>query len=202
MGNTQDEPFLIWFAGFFDGEGCIHARSENPHRDTFVISVQQTVPNNGEAVIKEIQEKFGGQIYFRKLKKGNRNDAWMWRLGRTQEVMRLLNRMLPYLRVKKQKAIEAIKTRERVGKKWTFWSKKEEEQLLELLDKGITHREIAKIMGRGRGGVSGRARVLRPRRKGLKRKHRESISMTHKKLGTRPQQYKGVIKEFSNQQEK
>jgi hypothetical protein len=107
-----DHDFLVWFAGFFDGEGHIQIRVSGKFSRCPRLNIGQAEGNNGEAICKEIQSHLGGQV--RKLNttlhkdRINRQQVWCWDLCRMYQIKKLLTAMLPYLRVKKKKAVQAI----------------------------------------------------------------------------------------------
>src|SRR6266849_2921444 len=58
---SAEEGFLIWFAGFFDGEGCIGIRADNrPKRRSW--HIQLTLPNTYFAAIEAIEQNIGGRV--------------------------------------------------------------------------------------------------------------------------------------------
>jgi hypothetical protein len=102
-------PDIRYFAGFFDGEGCVYMthRTENGHTYTYI---RITAVNTYLPIIREIHREFGGHIYYDPWK--NRPKNWSptmsWIVNGT-EAAALLRRMLPHLRVKRKAALAALK---------------------------------------------------------------------------------------------
>lgn len=97
------EPAYV--AGLIDGEGCIT-------RNNKCWRVQIAMTHEG--VIRWLGT-FGGTVRERKVS-GNRQPCWRWLVMRQRDVLLLLEVVIPYLRVKKQSAIHAVKEiRGRVG---------------------------------------------------------------------------------------
>ena len=91
-----------YFAGLFDGEGCVTTR--NSHR-TLILSVSQKDP----AVLSELQEKLGsGRL-------GCWGGVWRLRISKREDVQRLIIMILPYSRVKRPQLEVALQLLEMRG---------------------------------------------------------------------------------------
>jgi len=110
---------LIYFAGFFDGEGHVSIQVHDNTCDIhFVLS------SNDIDIINWIKEKFGGEIGLHN-KKGNNigttkyksnSDSFIWRPN-IYQVKYLLIDLVPYLKVKKKQCILLL---EYINKKIRF----------------------------------------------------------------------------------
>jgi len=82
-----------WLAGFFDGEGQIA-------KFYGTVSITQ----KDITVLEDIQREYGGKF----IKTGPKRDAWYLSFS-TAEQLRFLKDILPYLRIKNERAIRRIK---------------------------------------------------------------------------------------------
>lgn len=103
-----DKEFLIYLAGFFDGEGCISIVRTT---GTLVVSLSQShgdlskddaVPN----LFRLIYEEFGGHLRYNRLKPPWANQ-WQWS-ATTNFAVRFLLATRPYLRVKAKECDVAL----------------------------------------------------------------------------------------------
>lgn len=87
-----------YLAGFFDGEGSLHM---DDHKST----VQLRIDNTFKEVILEIQLFLGfGKVSNRGRAKSYHKDRIRLTVSNHVEVLKMLERMLPYLVVKRKKA--------------------------------------------------------------------------------------------------
>jgi hypothetical protein len=89
-----------YLAGIVDGEGSIVY--------TGVHQPILTVANTNYELIKWLKRKLGGKTYFGKLQRSNYQICYLWRLHKRSEVYIVLNRILPYLIIKREAAEKAI----------------------------------------------------------------------------------------------
>ena len=104
----MEETDLAYYAGLFDGEGCVTLHptqiSSSKQRQTYFLSVHLTSVN--KEVILELQTSFGGySITYEG--GGNRNTAYRWVVVRNTAFL-FLNSVLPYLRLKKHRVELAL----------------------------------------------------------------------------------------------
>lgn len=102
MGYDRD--FLIWLAGFVDGEACITPAAMSPYSH-WRLSIYQ---NNavGKQVLEQIQTGLGFGTISHRTKRGL--DEWILNINRREDLLMLLPRLLPHLRVKHTRAAEAF----------------------------------------------------------------------------------------------
>ena len=141
---------IAWCAGFFDGEGCIA-----PIHGSYFIRVTQ---KNPEALVRFQKVFNGGKLYRIQSEKSY---AHHYKLYGLDAILALVS-MLPYLTVKREEAIEAIKNREKIryraknnslksnlsynGKRLRFDSNRILE-IIELRKKGKTFKAIGELYG-------------------------------------------------------
>ena len=136
--KTED---WIYFAGLFDGEGCVSSCSSN----LLILSLA----NTNKEVIEWIFNIFGGSITKQTPSaEDNKKVCWHWWL-RAEEAVHILQNILPFLKIKKRQAeigIELQKTicykrplpnsvkqtREELRKKLRFLNKKGKKLIVEL----------------------------------------------------------------------
>ena len=119
-------------AGFFDGEGCVNCSSSR--NNSFV---RILVVNTNIDVLKAFQAVWGGDIYANYKSKSHWKQAYTWRLQH-KAASNFLQKILPFLIVKRQQAEAAIafnELRPGQGSKWTDESKAEAEALFEKIRK-------------------------------------------------------------------
>lgn len=108
MWNRDD---LIYFAGFFDGEGSIIIYKRNgkvmPSGQTMPHNLRVCLSNTDRAIMKWVHATFGG-LMRETAPYGNNARAWKWTL-QTRAAGILLDAMVPFLRVKRAEARVALR---------------------------------------------------------------------------------------------
>lgn len=104
--QLPNKHVLIYFAGIFDGEGCIDI---DKRRRGGNMSIRMFVSNTDHNLMFWIKKYFRGYFKWQISKKQNRKDLGTWCLGNIWEIKIILEKLLPYLIVKKAKAKEALK---------------------------------------------------------------------------------------------
>jgi len=110
LGTVMPEPdaaFVAWAAGFFDGEGCVHAGFETAPkhglRTHLMVVVGQTVPGP----LVAIHNRWGGSLRDRPARNPRHQHQWSWTLNGAHAAP-FLRDVLPYLRVKREAAELAL----------------------------------------------------------------------------------------------
>lgn len=96
---TSEQEFA-WAAGLFEGEGCIHypVKEGGP---------QLSLAMTDEDVVRRFAATIGiGKIYTRDPYPGMRR-VWTWQAARHKEVLPLIERLLPYLGVRRSLKAQA-----------------------------------------------------------------------------------------------
>ena len=109
---VDQESFYAYLAGVIDGEGSIGLTCNNKRRNYYILQV--SIGMTDFRIPKLFQKEFGGsffikdkQPYFRRNGE-NRRPLGFW--GCTcQKAKKLIEKLLPYLIVKKEQAEEALK---------------------------------------------------------------------------------------------
>jgi hypothetical protein len=91
-----------YFAGFFDGEGCI--RIQSSHKGTSW-HIRVTCVQRNPAPLLLMVERYGGAAG--KFSKGRNEDMWTW-YAMGPKAAAFLERVLPYLIVKREQAEMAL----------------------------------------------------------------------------------------------
>ena len=99
------EEMVAYFAGFFDGEGCVRLNKQGKYY-TLKIAITQTP--NGLKSLEIFREMFGGNIYHTKPRSPQQQETFSVELF-CEKAKQALREMLPYLRVKRAQAQIAIK---------------------------------------------------------------------------------------------
>ncbi len=109
MGN---ETFLAWAAGFFDGEGCvmIELSKEKGCRHGVRTSLHTTVTQTSLPCLQLFLEAFGGRIITSESRtpQGRRWAVQHRWVTRNEEAAEFLQKVKPYLVVKKEQAEIAL----------------------------------------------------------------------------------------------
>jgi len=105
---------LAYFAGIFDGEGCIIIRKTKGYHNVMV-----TVTNTNEWLCRQFQFSFEGGVRLRSNQTQNKQAVWVWQAYSTN-AKNLLVALLPYLKLKKPQAEIAIKFMNRIQEKRGF----------------------------------------------------------------------------------
>ena len=98
---------IVWAAGLFEGEGCIHTLQMTKAKNTY-ITLRQTMTD------KDVMEKFVNIVGYGNLlgpswKKNSTKPIWDWNVTKKSEVLRILKMFLPHFGIRRAaKAIEAI----------------------------------------------------------------------------------------------
>lgn len=101
---------IAYIAGFFDGEGCVRIKQSNQHGNSYYVIAHIT--NTNQAILKEVQDLFGGTI--RRQEKGVNKTIYNWQIT-SAEAVDFLRTLVPFLREKLTQAHYAISFHERKG---------------------------------------------------------------------------------------
>ena len=97
-----------YIAGIIDCEGNINLQWKSNHIDHITLRVS----NTSLELINYLEGKLGGSFSLKKVKvKPTHKDLWCWQIQGSMPVRRLLTILLPYLIVKKEKALEVLALR-------------------------------------------------------------------------------------------
>jgi len=116
----------IYFAGLFDGEGCVnicerHPRYGGPGQVTPTFRCELSLSNTHRGVIEHLVATMGGCLFKQnrvgELKKNGQQRRPIWRWGAGQaESQYILFHVLPFLIVKRQQALLAMAFWESINK--------------------------------------------------------------------------------------
>lgn len=101
---------IAYIAGFFDGEGCVRIKQSNQHGNSYYVIAHIT--NTNRAILKEVQELFGGTI--RMQERGPNKDVYNWQIT-SAEAVDFLQTLAPFLKEKQTQATYAISFHARKG---------------------------------------------------------------------------------------
>jgi len=95
---------IVWAAGLFEGEGCIHFKTDRPNQRVLSISMTD----------KDVMERFVDVVGYGNLNgpymsKLSTKPFWKWQLYKGTEVLRILKMFLPHFgKRRSEKALEAL----------------------------------------------------------------------------------------------
>jgi hypothetical protein len=95
-----------YLAGLIDGEGTISIGKKNNKtgRLGFTLTPSVSIANTNEGVIRYCQSLIGGRVYKGRRRKPNHRTKFTLRVHRHTEIMKILEQVYPYLRIKKKNA--------------------------------------------------------------------------------------------------
>lgn len=100
------KPLAAYLAGLFDGEGSILCFKRGG--DARYPSIRLSLSNTNFECVELIQETFGGGHSLRTPKNPKHLPQLVWRLSTAEECREALQTMLPYLLIKRDKALAAL----------------------------------------------------------------------------------------------
>lgn len=104
-GPSAEVAWRAWAAGIMDGEGCIHL--VRPYRTKPKWTLHVIVVNTDPAMVRKLQEVFGGYVVRQKSVKAGHRPKWRW--VRTHAAARsFLRQIRPWLVTKAEQADLAI----------------------------------------------------------------------------------------------
>lgn len=105
-----------FFAGYFDGEGCVYIGKKKPSGDqqSFVYGLMVSLSSTNPAILVELKHFYGGSIHRHNQRQENRKPAWKWQLSpRLADIF--LKDILPFISIKKKEVELAIEFRKRIS---------------------------------------------------------------------------------------
>ncbi len=141
---------VAYTAGLIDGEGSIYF-SENrkhPNGGYFRVAVSQSGNNHGDELCEWLRDSW--DIGHFRRQDTSFGECWHWHVDRINDIRLLLTTCLPYLRVKRKRAEEALAFLETWtgGKSKGNWTSAEDAVLLEHWRE--QDKRIAEILNNGR----------------------------------------------------
>ena len=103
----SDSHWLAWAAGIIDGEGTV-LLAKNKANKTWTLRV--VVGNTDPRMIAALHDLFGGGVSFTAARKGNWRPVWRWYVYH-KKAEACLERVLPWLRVKRDQAELGLQAR-------------------------------------------------------------------------------------------
>ena len=93
-----------YWAGFFDGEGCIQPQKyvSKIHGEKFIVAFRVIVVQKEPMVLYLLQKQFGGYVRVSPIVTANgfKTVRGVWELGRAEDVISFLSAIKPYVIVK------------------------------------------------------------------------------------------------------
>jgi len=108
---TATQEDIIWFAGFFDGEGCVMMQRRPPRCHGWTLAI--ILGNTALAVVASLPALFGGECTPVRVSSDHKLPQLRWRAHSRQAAL-VLAAILPYLRVKRRQAEIAIEFQRRM----------------------------------------------------------------------------------------
>lgn len=134
---------IPWAAGLFEGEGTI---AVNANRVTVAIHMTD------RDILERMHSEFGGQLYDMKKQEEHHKDSWKWCITRTENAMKFLEMIYPWMGQRRKARIEEARTA--ASNNRSNVSNKRHAEVVELRSQGLKHREIAEQLGMDRSHVS------------------------------------------------
>lgn len=99
------DPFLLYFAGFFDGEGSVGVYRNGKGGRTLRVQLTQNITAKSTLLLRECQARWGGSLS--EMNRSYRRTAWNWQASSLSGV-RALRDIRPWLRLKADEADIAL----------------------------------------------------------------------------------------------
>lgn len=136
-----------YIAGFFDGEGSICLTGKNKNRWTI------SIPQTNFEVLESIYKFLGyGRVIKVTKRKVHWKDAWVYQIGKQEEVFNFLKLIYPNLIVKRDKVYKALKGLIKIIDYKKLIENKRI-KVKELVSKGLSYRKIEKEYKINRGFI-------------------------------------------------
>ena len=107
---------LAYYAGIFDGEGCIvihsHQWVTKGGKTRVGFYPEIILANTNQWLIQQLRFAFGGNVYLRKRGTTRAQAIWVWQTT-SKKATQCLESLLPYLKLKKQQALLAVEMEKR-----------------------------------------------------------------------------------------
>ncbi len=122
----MEEKDKIYIAGFVDGEGSIMINCYKPkHKERKAFRGRFEVANTNKPIIEYIKNRFDlGEIRQYKKRSLKHKQAYYFQIGKQQEIIKALEQILPYLKIKQEQAkilIEWCKLRRSSRRNYTTY---------------------------------------------------------------------------------
>lgn len=113
MPEEKTTAELAYTAGLFDGEGCIYfnKRLKGHHIPQLFV----TVTNTDLDVLYWLKETYGGSVSRHTKGTLAHKESWSWAMGGNPMSRAFLGQIVPYLKIKRLKAIRAISPNGEMG---------------------------------------------------------------------------------------
>lgn len=152
MKQFATEHLMSWeyIAGFFDGEGCIYRFNKNGSK---IHSFRAFMSQNNKSPLYAIQSFLTDYNIDSIMYKGGRTESQL-RITKQQDVLNFLDNILPYLIVKRQKALDTINILTEYMESGGRWKTiKHRGEILEMRKEGLTYKEIKNLLGISVGAI-------------------------------------------------
>lgn len=110
--DQLNEASLAYIAGLFDGEGSVTI-TRRKQWNYFFLTI--TITNTNKDVISKLQELLGGSVHHKIYKNPKYKQGWYWQAN-TKRAGLILEKLLPYLIIKRGKAEIAIQFQNHIRK--------------------------------------------------------------------------------------
>ena len=109
--ETTGPKSIDWAAGLFEGEGCIHRRTDKKHhKSPWRLSLEMTDKGTVEDFHKTLNTGTMSGPVHPPSRKDYHKSTWIWRASSRADVITVLNYFLPLLGYnRKKKAIACLK---------------------------------------------------------------------------------------------
>jgi hypothetical protein len=114
--NELNEIDYAYLAGMLDADGCIQINRKTAYESNNVYALVVSVSQCDNLIPYYLLSKFGGNVFDYTSRNINRKKMARWTIG-SFKAKELLEKVLPYLVLKKSRAIVAIKFQETVAKR-------------------------------------------------------------------------------------
>lgn len=94
------DPWVIWAAGFFDGEGCVRISAATPRN---LGCLYAEISNTDRRLLAEFPDRFGGRLRKATGMRPDQRQAWVW-VATARQAMRFLEAIEPWIESERNRA--------------------------------------------------------------------------------------------------
>jgi hypothetical protein len=94
---------VAWFAGLFEGEGCLSRQRPSEGCWRMVIEMSD------EDVLLRAQSIFGGRLYKKPRRKASCKDTWAWKIGSQEKINYVVELIYPHMSARRKAKMDEFR---------------------------------------------------------------------------------------------
>lgn len=151
-----EKEFLIWLAGFWEGEGMLSLSTRHQCTEATLAIFQSK--ERGRKILEAIKEKLGvGSVYVRSSERSFKNTPiYNWSVASIPEVVNIVGAIFPYLKFRQEEVKPKLQKLQQALMRWDpkatrrykKWAGKDDEILRKMTIENHFAPEISKVLQR------------------------------------------------------